>query len=127
MPPTKEQLEKFEEEERKEIYTEATRELRKKIEELEEMKLGKTEGMLLGKLIDFTAVWDYDSVQIRRKLYELFFDWSDLNAKVTMDPGEKKDGKGKEDGAEDRGAIEEGQSQANNADAEQDKEERKKR
>lgn len=42
------------------------------------MQLGKTEEMLLGKLIDFKAVWDYDSVEIRNKMYELFFDWSDI-------------------------------------------------
>lgn len=40
---------------------------------------------------------------------------------------ENHDEKGKEDGADEAAAIEEGQSQANNADAEQDKEERKKR
>jgi hypothetical protein len=91
------------------------------------MRLDKTKGMLLGKLIDFTAVWDYDSIEIRKKLYEFFFDWHKYTAKVQLEVDEHHDEKGKEDGADEAAAIEEGQSQANNADAEQDKEERKKR
>ena len=47
------------------MYPEASRALKERIRQLDEMQLGKTEEMLLGKLIDFKAVWDYDSVDIR--------------------------------------------------------------
>lgn len=75
---TKEQLEKAELADYSEIYTEAALALRRRRRELEGMKLARTEEMLLGKLIDFKAVWDYDSVELRRELYTLFFDWHEL-------------------------------------------------
>lgn len=133
---TKEQLEKAEQDEYKEIYTDAALALRERVRQLEDAKLDKPEDMLLGKLIDFKAVWDYDSVEIRSKLYKLFFDWRELKTdlkaakvlKAAAEAGDKKDDKAKEEGAEEGHANEEGQSQANNADAEQEKmEERKKR
>ena len=65
VPLTKEQLDSFVEEEVKQVYPEASRALKERIRQLDEMQLGKTEEMLLGKLIDFKAVWDYDSVDIR--------------------------------------------------------------
>lgn len=79
---TKEQIEKLEQDEYKEIYNEASLALRDRIRQLEEMKLEKTEDMLLGKLIDFKAVWDYDSVEIRNDLYKLFFDWKELQKEM---------------------------------------------
>lgn len=42
------------------------------------MQLSQTQEMLLGKLIDFKAVWDYNSIDIRHNMFNLFFDWSDL-------------------------------------------------
>jgi len=77
-PLTKEQIGKLEKEEFDLVYNKASVALRERIVELEDMQLGKTEEMLLGKLIDFKAVWDYDSVVIRNRMYKLFFDWSDI-------------------------------------------------
>lgn len=78
VPLQEEELARLEAEEIKQVYSEASQALRQRIDELDKMQLGKTEEMLLGKLIDFKAVWDYDSVEIRNKMYDLFFDWSDI-------------------------------------------------
>ena len=91
--------------------------LRDRIRQLEDMKLEKTEDMLLGKLIDFKAVWDYDSVEIRNDLYKLFFDWKELQKEMKPQKASQQPAANAAN-ADDANAGEEGQSQAINADAE---------
>jgi hypothetical protein len=40
------------------------------------MKLTKYQELLLKKLVDFSTLQKYDSEEIRRNLYTLFFEWN---------------------------------------------------
>lgn len=117
------------------MYPEATRISKEKVRKLDDLQLGKTEEMLLGKLIDFKSLWSYNTIEVRNELYQLFFDWNKLDKDIkagaqsktgqsgstTGGSGEKNNDRQKDAGGENGESGAEGQTQGLDA------EERKKR
>ena len=84
--------------------------------------MSKTKEMLLKKFIDFDSMWQFDSENIRQKVYRLLFEWKEgkregLEEKLEEGLLKDKEHLGKEDGA----------SQKDEEDADNDKNEKKKR
>ena len=58
------------------------------------MKLNKYQEVLLRKIVDFSTLQNYDSEEIRRKLYTLFFEW---NREVVRKAAGRKDDRSSDD------------------------------
>lgn len=68
---------------------ECNRAIERASKQLEEMKLNKYQELLLKKLVDFSTLQNYDSEEIRKKLYILFFEWN--REEVRKAAGKKDD------------------------------------
>ena len=47
--------------------------------------------MLLKKFIDFNSMWQYDSEELKNKIYKLLFDWKDIQMKGNKEGEATKD------------------------------------
>ena len=85
--PNEEELKKIKDTEHAMIYKDSSITIRNRLKELEKLKLTKTQEQLLKKLMDFNTLWQYDSLAIKKSVYELYFDW---NLKRQQKDEEKK-------------------------------------
>lgn len=57
------------------VYSGNVQQIKKYMDQIDDIKLKKQQEVLLGKLVDMNSMWDYDSKFIRNDIYNLFFDW----------------------------------------------------
>lgn len=95
------------------MYTE----IKKTLDKFKSLKLTRTQELLLGKLINFSTLEQFDSEEMRNDLYKLFFEWSkDMKpVKADKEPAKQSD------------SEENQKEKADAAAAQEDKDEKKKR
>lgn len=123
--PTKEDLEQIIREETDTAYNKTVQTMLAKLDQLDEMSgfMSKAREMLLRKFINFDSMYQYDSEELKKKIYDLLFDWREFHAKGKDLPQDAKD-----DASQDRPDVkDEAQSAAVDGDSDVDKEEKKKR
>lgn len=73
---TQDDLERIEQEERDAMNLDCTKAINASMKKVEDLKLTKTQEILLRKIVDFSTLQNYDSEEIRNNLYKLFFEWN---------------------------------------------------
>lgn len=87
VPLTRDEIDAIIKEETELANNKALIAMQKRLEEIDEMSgyMTKTREMLLRKFIDFNSMWQYDSEEIKNKIYRLLFDWKAKDGDLSKD------------------------------------------